>query len=268
MSDKRDDLGDRMKSYESVQTSLTLDKYLSVYARLDGRGFSKFTKQMKRPFDEQMSNAMRETTEYLIKQTHAVAGYTQSDEISLVWKPVEQDTSGFFFEGKIQKLTSVLASMCTGKFMTLLPKDLQEKIPHFDCRILNVPDLSEAANMIVWRESDARKNAVSMLARSYFSHKELQGKSTKQMLFMLQKKNVSIQDYPSAFRNGTFLRRDTVLKTLTEEEKSQIPSHAIIEGPVKRTVLNAVKISPFFLVKNKVDVIFNNKEPEYDFDTD
>ena len=58
----------------------------------------------------------------------------------------------------------------------------------FDCRAFTVSDGWEAFNSVYWRQTDASKNSIQMVAQSLFSHKELQGKSTKNMLDMLQEK--------------------------------------------------------------------------------
>jgi len=58
---------------------------------------------------------MVETTNYLVEETHARIGYTQSDEISLVWQQDRYDAE-VFFNGKIHKLASVLASLASVKF--------------------------------------------------------------------------------------------------------------------------------------------------------
>ena len=49
--------------------------------RLDGRGFSKYTKKMKfnKPFDNDLIQIMQNVTADLMKQTQASFGYTQSD---------------------------------------------------------------------------------------------------------------------------------------------------------------------------------------------
>lgn len=41
--------GDRMKTYESIETGRKFIPLLPVYARIDGRCFSKFTRDMDRP---------------------------------------------------------------------------------------------------------------------------------------------------------------------------------------------------------------------------
>ena len=77
-----------------------------------------------------------------------------------------------------------------------------------------------------------------------------------------------MKDYPSAFRNGVFLRRETVLKELTDEEKSVIPEHLLPTGPVQRSIIENVNITPFSHATNKINVIFNSKKVEFDFDRD
>jgi tRNA(His) guanylyltransferase len=104
-----DDLGDRMKMLEAQERSRRFLHGLPIYARIDGRGFSKFTKGMERPYDRRMSDAMVGTTKVLVEQTHATIGYVQSDEISLVWIPTENGHG--WFDGKTMKMTSVLAGL-------------------------------------------------------------------------------------------------------------------------------------------------------------
>ncbi|MBO0766333.1 MAG: hypothetical protein J2P50_17325, partial [Hyphomicrobiaceae bacterium] len=79
-----DDHGDRIKVYEAA-SEFKLDVRLPIYARIDGRAFSRFTRGMQRPFDRNLSTAMIATAAGLIERTQARIGYTQSDEISLVF---------------------------------------------------------------------------------------------------------------------------------------------------------------------------------------
>jgi len=51
----KDDFGNRMKDYETVETSRRFMPLLPIYARIDGRCFSDFTRGMERPFDNAMS---------------------------------------------------------------------------------------------------------------------------------------------------------------------------------------------------------------------
>ena len=81
-----DELSVRMKRYENLGASgMRLLPLAPIVARIDGRSFHNFTKGLNRPFDEDFSNAMIETTKHLVKHTGATIGYAQSDEISLAW---------------------------------------------------------------------------------------------------------------------------------------------------------------------------------------
>jgi len=80
----QDDLGDRMKEFESAEAGRRLMPLLPICIRLDGRSFSRYTAKLNKPFDIQMSGIMVTTTKLLVDETNAAMGYTQSDEISLV----------------------------------------------------------------------------------------------------------------------------------------------------------------------------------------
>lgn len=225
---KSDDYGDRMKAYEKVETGRKFMPLLPIYARIDGRSFSKFTKGMERPYDERMSRCMIETTKYLVDQTDAMIGYTQSDEISLAWYS-DSVNSQIFFDGKIQKMVSVIAAIASVSFLenyrgmfdlgTLAPTNL----PHFDARVFQLPTKIELANTFLWRERDATKNAISMAASSMFSHKDLQHKSGSDMQEMMHLVGTNFNDYPAFFKRGTFVRRELINVHLTQEELKAIP---------------------------------------------
>lgn len=111
----RDALGDRMKEYEGRESSRRLYSDLPIIARIDGRSFSKFTRPFDKPFDSSVTDAMDCATSRLVEKTHALVGYTQSDEITLVWHVDRSDNPAaqMLFDGRVQKLCSVLAGMAT-----------------------------------------------------------------------------------------------------------------------------------------------------------
>lgn len=259
-----DDFGDRMKGYEQVETARRFDQTFPVYARIDGRGFSKFTKGMNRPFDPRMTEAMISVTRYLVTETHALIGYTQSDEISLVWMSPSEE-SEIFFGGKIQKMTSVLASMAAAKMAQAIRgwSPFEDRLPHFDARVFQLPDQMEAANAFLWRERDAKKNSVSMAARHFFSHSVLQGASQLDMLSMLENVDVNFDDYPQSFKRGTWLRRETFERKFTQEELERIPekNRPDPDTPILRSEVRELSIPDFGLVSNRVGVIFDGETP-------
>jgi tRNA(His) guanylyltransferase len=258
---EKDDFGNRMKAYEAVETARKLDPMLPIYARIDGRSFSRFTSGMARPFDLCMTSAMVETTKYLVHETHARIGYTQSDEISLIWL-ADSPESDVLFSGKLQKMTSVLASMAAAKFACVCPDGYEARIPHFDCRVFQLPSKEEAANAFLWRAMDARKNAISMVAQSKFSHKMLHGKDQKAMLAMLTEIGVEFEDFPVAFRRGSWVMRYAIERLLTTQELESIPEKHRPVGPVIRNEMRVVDMPPFNRVANRPDVIFDGADPE------
>lgn len=255
-----DDFGNRMKAYEAVETDRKLDPMLPIYARIDGRAFSTFTRGMERPFDGRMTDAMVETTKHLLHASHARMGYTQSDEISLVWL-ADKPESDVLFSGKVQKMVSVLASMAAAKFATVIPDEWRVRLPHFDARVFQLPSREEAANAFLWRAMDARKNAISMVAQSRFSHKALHGKDQGMMLAMLAEAGVDFETIPACYRRGSFVRREVVTRLLTAEELARIPEKHRPMGPVVRSDFKVIDMPPFNTVRNRAAVIFDGAEP-------
>ena len=263
-----DDLGDRMKSLEAFETERRFLPGLPIYARIDGRGFSKFTKGMLRPFDPRMTETMIDTAKTIVEQTHATIGYTQSDELSFVWIPNENGDT--WFDRKIAKMTSVLAGMATAAFIKAMMQrfdnasDLLQKLPHFDARVICMPSSSEAANMLLWRNLDAAKNSVSMAAHHYFSHNSLQGvKSSEMQERLFQEANVNFNDYPASFKRGTWIRRGTVQRMFTEEELQCIPAP---HRPEPNTIFTRTNVCSFDLpplnrIANRIEVLFDKQEP-------
>ena len=264
MSAGGDALGDRMKAYEARESDRRFLPMLPVYARIDGRCFSAFTRHMERPYDVAMSGAMVATTKALVDQTNAICGYTQSDEISLGWYQPDPK-SEIFFAGKIQKMCSVLAATATAEFMLrvlpLWPDQVKAKPPTFDCRVFQLPSLDEGANVFLWRERDAVKNAISMAARVYYSPKQLHEKSGSDMQEMLFQKGVNFNDYPAFFKRGTFLQRRKVLRHMTEAELERIPPQHRPTGPIQRSDVLELFMPPFNKVTNRAGVIFRGEDP-------
>lgn len=264
-----DPMGDRMKSYEAVEAGRRFIPLLPVYARLDGRSFSRFTEGLDRPFDTSFSGAMVQTASRLVAETNARIAYTQSDEISLVWV---QDRFGaeMFFDGRVQKMVSVLSGLATAFFhlacrgAPALAERLDRLAPHFDCRVFQLPNRVEAANAFLWRERDATKNAVSMAARAYYTPEELYRKRAAEMQEMLFARGINFNDYPAFFKRGTFVRRQVVARSFTDEERARIPERHR-PGPddvVERMAVVTLDIPSFATVVNREAVIFDGAQPE------
>ncbi|CAH6421704.1 TRNAHis guanylyltransferase [uncultured virus] len=222
-----DTLGIRMKLYESITTETRFDSKDILVVRLDGRSFSSFTRSLKSngPFHKGFSTTMREVTKHLIATHNPVVGYTQSDEITLVF--INNATSSHPFGGRTFKMTSLLAADASLKFTSLIPQYIPEKngvLASFDCRVFVVPSIEEAYNCIVWRRKDGYRNAVSAVAREYFSANQLHHKHRKEQLNMLEAKGIMFHDvYDEHYRFGTFFARMSCMRRLTSEEIETLP---------------------------------------------
>lgn len=241
---------------------------LPVIIRVDGKAFHTFTKGLARPYDKGLSETMIRTTEALVKETNALIGYTQSDEISLLLYS-DSFESALYLDGRPTKINSILATVCTDHFReemkTLIPSKLDKK-PRFDCRCFNVPNQAEAINAFLWREQDAVRNSIQMAGQANFSHKQLQNKSCNEIQEMLfQEKGINWNDYWPHFKRGTYVQRRRVTKPFTPEEKALLnPRHKANLTDnlmVERVEMRHVDMPPLNKVVNKTEVFFSGADP-------
>lgn len=263
----KDCLGDRMKEYEFAETGGKFMKGIPLIVRLDGRSFSKYTKKFNRPFDDDMSYAMIETTKMLVTETNAVLGYTQSDEITLIIY-TDDTKSEMLFDGKKFKIISNLASLASVHFYNFLSHrkgySTPAKLPSFDCRAFQVPSKIEAWNALTWRVQDAMRNSIQSLGQSEFSAKQLHGKSHHAVVGMLfDQKGIVWGDLPAKYKEGSFIRTATVLKPVNFDE---IPPNKVGNfkpgDMVERTVVQELELGNYFRnIQNREEFIFNKADP-------
>lgn len=222
-------LDERMKKYEGV-SKMFLTVGVPKVIRLDMRAGSTFTKHLKKPFDPVFSGAMEQAAQALCKQIQGAAfAYTQSDEISLILNDgVDKDTQTFF-DGNVEKIVSISASICTLEFnkaysslVQMVPASERERYEKgvwsacFDSRVFMLPNVTEVHNYVLWRQQDAIRNSVQMVGRSVFSARELKCKSTtviKEMLKM--KSDVNWEDFAQRHRQGIFIVKEKFTKDVT-----------------------------------------------------
>lgn len=272
MGDKKDDFGNRMKDYERTETGRRTIPLLPIVVRLDGRSFSRYTRNLARPYDVDFQRVMQNLTRLLVQETNARIGYTQSDEITLI---LASDThaSQVYFDGRLFKIHSVLSGFASVSFDRLIRMSgvnvSETAIPVFDCRAFQVPNRVEAVNALLWREKDATKNAISMAAQHHFSHTRLQGLSGKQMQELLwQEKGVNFNDYPPEFKRGTYVQRRRVFKELDQDVLDRIPPEHRPVGPVERWEIQQIEMPPLSKIMNRTEVVFNGADPETDTEQD
>lgn len=215
-------LDERMKKYEYV-TRYYLMCRTPVIVRIDGKAFHTFTKGMKKPFDNVFMKSMQDTMKYLCENVQGcVLGYCQSDEISLLIVDYENLESCAWFDNNLSKIISITSSMaslyfhktfyknmfkyCVGnnkdKDYNNLLVDKSNSLQFFDSRVFNLQK-EEVNNYFVWRQQDAIKNAIQMIGRAYFTHKELENKNGKDIIDMLDNIKVNYHSYSTSEKRGT-----------------------------------------------------------------
>lgn len=126
-----------------------------MVARIDGRNFTRLTKEtheFNAPFDERFRDIMVGTTHHLMDcGFRVVYGYTQSDEISLLFHMRET-----LFGRKLRKYSPVLAGEASAAFTLQLGA-----MGVFDCRISQLPTLPLVIDDFRWRNEDAHRNALN-----------------------------------------------------------------------------------------------------------
>lgn len=151
---KFDDLDATMRVFETAADLCVLPEMFMV-ARLDGRGFTRLTKevcQFQVPFDVRFRDLMVATTESLMTCGFRVLyAYTESDEISLLFDPDEQ-----LYKRKLRKYNSTLAGEASAQFSLRLGS-----VGTFDCRISQLPNLELVEDYFRWRNEDAARNALN-----------------------------------------------------------------------------------------------------------
>jgi len=208
-----DALGDRMKSYEAAANGPRAFPGQPLVVRIDGSAFSSLTSGLRRPWDARLTRTMDNVMADVARRLGAVVGYSQSDEINLVfWTPCGPGAE-YPLSGRFQKLASLSASLAAASFARRaadeegLVADLRDPA-FFDARAFVVPTLQEAYHVLLWRQQDAVKNSVSSLARAHFPHARLQGLSGPMMQELLhQEKGVNWNDVPARDKRGAFCRR-------------------------------------------------------------
>ena len=236
MTIKRSDaLGDRMKRYEDVYR-FKLPPRTYTLLRVDGRAFHTWTRGLRKPYDEVFMNIMDKTAIALCEEiAGAQFAFVQSDEISLLAVDFLEIGTQAWFDGLVQKWCSVAASIATAAFnLEVLSENcdyeriLDEDGPKpaadylesikgyvgqkwgpatFDARVWTIPDHVEVENYFVWRQQDAVRNSIMMLARAHASHKQLHGKNQSAQHEIIHAAGDNWAKHPARFKHGGIIRR-------------------------------------------------------------
>lgn len=230
VTDREFSLGDRMKQFYEHPMRYKIPRRFPVIMRLDGRAFHTLARKLKfeKPFDRDFIKGMKNITRKLVDEVqNARFAYIQSDEISLLLIDYENFTTQAWFNGNIQKIVSVSAGIASAAFSKLF-----DTLAVFDSRVFVLPR-EEVVNYFVWRQQDWMRNSVQMLARAYYSHKELYHLNQIDMKDKLQtEQGVMWELLPNYLKHGTCYYKDDI----SWYEDNDIPIFSKSRGYIEKYV--------------------------------
>lgn len=226
---KSDPLGDKVKAFEDASNEQAFAPNAFLLARVDGRAFHTFTKGMGKPADLWLLDSMIHATIETASDFKSRLAYVQSDEATFCWRYETPAHGSLPFNGRIQKLCSLIAGIFSASFIDGLmardPKRYLElgRVPAFDCRIWEVPSAQDQVEAFAWREKDAVKNAVSSAASTVATATELAGMKHRERLALLEARGFDWESLPLAFRSGAYIRRQSRMSEIDAETLAKIP---------------------------------------------
>ncbi|MBQ8160292.1 MAG: guanylyltransferase [Clostridia bacterium] len=212
---KFNDFDREMRIYEE-----SLDQYILpdmfLVARLDGRSFTRLTKEIckfEAPFDIRFRDLMAGTVRALIQDSgfQIIYGYTQSDEISLLFHPLDNT-----FSRKVRKINTTLAGEASAVFSLALGRAAT-----FDCRVVPLPNERRVADYFLWRQEDACRNSLNshcywtlrkdgVSARKASS--QMEGMSVADKNELLFTRGMNFNDFPLWQKRGIGVKAGAVEK--------------------------------------------------------
>jgi tRNA(His) 5'-end guanylyltransferase len=80
---------------------------------------------------------------------------------------------------------------------------------YFDSRVFSIPE-REVVNYFIWRQQDATRNSIQMVAQNLYSHKQLLNKNTEEQQEMIFQKGVNWNDYSIYWKRGRIIIKDYI----------------------------------------------------------
>lgn len=271
-----DALGDRMKAQYEDRTRFFLPRRTFTILRIDGKAFHTYTRGLDKPFDKGLTDDLDAAIISMLPELQgSVFAYAQSDEISILLTDFETPSTSAWFDGNLQKMTSVAASIMTAEFNTVRTRRAQTELAsltttgearefghrfqnaYFDCRAFTVPDRTEVMNYFRWRQQDCVRNSVSMVAQANFSHKELQGKGQSELHELMHSKGINwATDFSDANKNGRLITRESYL--------TPVPPEALKHNPDVTECIRTRWVSQGAWVFTKDEGALLNMIPDYE----
>ena len=196
-----------MKDYE-VYSSLKVPKNSKIIVRLDGRSFHKLASdlELEKPYDENFYDVISKVCEDLFREFSPLFVYTFSDEISLLLDEIP-------FEGRIEKIDSVIASYAASSFVMHYDVDFK-KPPAFDSRVIPVGD-DDVLKYFRWRQDESWRNCVNSHGIAYLksiysndvANDKINGLKLNEVHELLYQNGINLNDVDTYKKRGIGIYR-------------------------------------------------------------
>ena len=147
-----------------------------------------------------------------------------------------------FFNGRMCKMQSIIASIATSRFMKSMIVNLLKSVPtcasaqnvldmcidavenaplyQFDCKVWNVDTANDAVGCILYRNIDCIRNSKQQAAQTYLPHKRLMSLNTDEQIALLkQEKNVDWNEFDDGKKYGRFIKKTEKVFEMNNADK-------------------------------------------------
>lgn len=219
-----------MKEYE-VYSDLRVPVNSKIIVRLDGRSFHSFAQKMKltKPYDESFYKVMMDVSKELFEEFSPIFIYTFSDEISILLDNIP-------FNGRIEKINSVMAGFTSSSFTSNYNKDFSKPVA-FDSRIIPISD-SDVYGYFKWRQDEAWRNCVNAYGIQFLKSKysssqaneKINGLNLSDIHELLFQNGINLNDVETWKKRGIGIyRKNREVKGFNKKEsKEQISYRSYI----------------------------------------
>lgn len=207
-------LADRIASYEAMANHKLLPRVPLVIS-INGRGFSKITNLIDKPYSKEFGECILNTMLRLCVDVEgALFAYQHNDEIVLITRNDQNELTEPWFGNNIQKICSVTSSIATlhfNKCINAINLNLTGE-PIFTSQVFAVPNIVEAINAIVFKQQHNFHTSIQFACFYELLKREYDKPAIKDLLngltieergdLLSQECGVSFHDYSSPFRRG------------------------------------------------------------------
>lgn len=207
-------LKDRIEAYQN-SSDLKLLPRVPLVLSVNGRGFSKITSLLDKPYDEKFGECILNTMLRLCTDIEgAVFGYQHNDEIVIVLRNDQSQETLPWYDNSVQKICSVtssIASLHFNKCVSAIDLNLMGE-PIFTSQLFASPNIPEAINALVYKQQHNFHTSTQFACFYELLGKKHDKNAIKEMLsglsiderkdLLQQECGIDFNDYSDAFKRG------------------------------------------------------------------